>query len=307
MNELIEGRDYVIENGNLVFTAYYLRERGHCCGNGCRNCPYSFDNDKKVISLVPSWTDTLVRCGVTVIGRTRFCVHPAGQVECIPKVGETKRCDFRRINELHPDIVVLDEEENARGMREAIEAPTVATNVKDIPSMISGMVAINRQVRSRNLNQLIKATVALRPLAPGSLPIERLPGVMQWIKKPARGVRTIVYLIWKDPWMAVSRQTFIGSILAYFGYGRMLPRFDEAYPVVDPGDFDRETTLFLFSSEPYPFAKKVGLIRELGLNAAIVDGEHYGWFGMKSIEFLATTRQGLSIGLTPVVGTGTNT
>ena len=36
----IEGIDYVIEGGRWVFTAQFLRERGYCCENGCRNCPY---------------------------------------------------------------------------------------------------------------------------------------------------------------------------------------------------------------------------------------------------------------------------
>lgn len=31
---------YVDENGNLVFTAAYHLNRGTCCGNGCRHCPY---------------------------------------------------------------------------------------------------------------------------------------------------------------------------------------------------------------------------------------------------------------------------
>jgi len=41
--ELKEGRDYIIENGNYVFTRYYLKKRGYCCGSGCRNCPYQMN------------------------------------------------------------------------------------------------------------------------------------------------------------------------------------------------------------------------------------------------------------------------
>jgi len=40
-DNLLEGRDYVIEDGLLVFTAYYLQRRCFCCGNACRNCPYA--------------------------------------------------------------------------------------------------------------------------------------------------------------------------------------------------------------------------------------------------------------------------
>lgn len=33
---------YIQENGLLVFTEKYLRERGYCCKNGCKHCPYGF-------------------------------------------------------------------------------------------------------------------------------------------------------------------------------------------------------------------------------------------------------------------------
>jgi hypothetical protein len=39
--KLIEGVDYYFnEKGLMVLTAHYLRNRGYCCGNGCRHCPY---------------------------------------------------------------------------------------------------------------------------------------------------------------------------------------------------------------------------------------------------------------------------
>lgn len=34
------GKDYTIENDAMVFTSSYLKRRGYCCANGCRNCPY---------------------------------------------------------------------------------------------------------------------------------------------------------------------------------------------------------------------------------------------------------------------------
>lgn len=40
--DFIEGRDYTVEDGNLVFTAHYLRNRGYCCTSGCRNCPWGY-------------------------------------------------------------------------------------------------------------------------------------------------------------------------------------------------------------------------------------------------------------------------
>ena len=39
---LVEEIDYYMENGFMVFTAHYLRQRGYCCESGCRHCPYGF-------------------------------------------------------------------------------------------------------------------------------------------------------------------------------------------------------------------------------------------------------------------------
>ncbi|HMQ61698.1 MAG TPA: DUF5522 domain-containing protein [Flavilitoribacter sp.] len=39
---LVEGRDYYIEHGRWVFTAYFLSKRGYCCQSGCRHCPYGY-------------------------------------------------------------------------------------------------------------------------------------------------------------------------------------------------------------------------------------------------------------------------
>jgi hypothetical protein len=42
---LIEGEDfYYNEEGNFVFTEKYHLDKGYCCGNGCKHCPYNFIN-----------------------------------------------------------------------------------------------------------------------------------------------------------------------------------------------------------------------------------------------------------------------
>jgi Family of unknown function (DUF5522) len=40
--QLVEGIDYYVENGFVVFTAHYLHNRGYCCESGCLHCPYGF-------------------------------------------------------------------------------------------------------------------------------------------------------------------------------------------------------------------------------------------------------------------------
>ena len=50
-NELIEGEDYYLENGNWVFTAKFLLRRGYCCRSGCRHCPYGFVKEDRNSNL----------------------------------------------------------------------------------------------------------------------------------------------------------------------------------------------------------------------------------------------------------------
>jgi len=40
---LVEGDDYYLEGGLLVFTAAFLLRRGYCCESGCRHCPYGYN------------------------------------------------------------------------------------------------------------------------------------------------------------------------------------------------------------------------------------------------------------------------
>ncbi len=44
MQEWVEGIHYYInEDGFFVLTEQYLLERGYCCGNGCKHCPYNYE------------------------------------------------------------------------------------------------------------------------------------------------------------------------------------------------------------------------------------------------------------------------
>ena len=44
-NDLIEGTHfYYNDSGYTVFTEKYLLQRGYCCGNGCKHCPYFHEN-----------------------------------------------------------------------------------------------------------------------------------------------------------------------------------------------------------------------------------------------------------------------
>jgi hypothetical protein len=44
---LVEGVHYYYEGPFLVFTERFLRERGYCCENGCRHCPWGYRPDAR--------------------------------------------------------------------------------------------------------------------------------------------------------------------------------------------------------------------------------------------------------------------
>ncbi len=64
MNNLVEGEDYYYnEQGYIVLTQKYHLQKGFCCGNGCRHCPYDYENVSEpkrteLLSLVPDGKET---------------------------------------------------------------------------------------------------------------------------------------------------------------------------------------------------------------------------------------------------------
>ena len=69
----------------------------------------------RVVSLVPSLTETLFALGLTtkeVVGRTPWCIHPQDMVDHVMVVGGTKTPNLAKIRSLNPDLIVMDKEEN---------------------------------------------------------------------------------------------------------------------------------------------------------------------------------------------------
>lgn len=239
----------------------------------------------KVVSFVPSLTETLLECGVDVVGRTRYCIHPAEKVANIPIVGGTKNADWSKVYELNVDLVLFDREENTEEMAEDCTLPYFATHVIDLASLGSELQRLGEKLSNKKLIEVAKrATVlaAAKPLT--TLPNTNLPHIKKWNIESLKSADNILYLIWRNPWMGVGRNTFIGDVLAKLGL--TLPTFDDRYPVLELRDYKKSKTLLLFSSEPYPFQKYEDELVKLGYPSALVDGENFSWFGIRSIRFL---------------------
>lgn len=233
----------------------------------------------RVVSLVPSWTETLLEAGVEVVGRTRFCLHGPG-VDEIPRVGGTKDWDLPKIRALKPDLLILDREENPRFMSEEKDLPFIATHVAGIKDMPKALLELGDVLG----NSELKAMAGNYSGLPGRLSQKQLPAILDPGNLSGQAYTQVVYLIWKDPWMAVGRETFIGSVLEFCG--QRLAEVPGKYPEVTLEQFDPKTTLLIFSSEPYPFLKKKEPLASLGFKYVIADGEKYSWFGIRNLRFL---------------------
>jgi len=234
----------------------------------------------RVVSLVPSWTETLLEAGVEVVGRTRFCLHPAAGVAGVAKVGGTKDWQWPKILALKPDLLLLDREENPKSMSEQNEIPYFATHVTSIHDMPGALRELGEILKKPVFNEWAEewSQVLARPVK------SEMPGVLEWGRKPNFLINQVLYLIWKDPWMAVGPSTFIDSVLKHVGLNPV--PLSAKYPAVDLEKFDRDKTLLLFSSEPYPFLKRREGLQDLGFPYAFVNGESFSWFGLRTLRFL---------------------
>lgn len=218
----------------------------------------------RVVSLVPSTTETLLAWGVDVVACTRFCEQPERR-----HVGGTKDPDIAAIVDLAPDLVVLDQEENRRADAEALRAAGLSLHVTHVTSI--------DQI-PRMLAELREALRIDEPIADISLP-DREP---TWA--------TAFVPIWKRPWMTINRHTYGASMLDRLGVDSVFADHADRYPTVEDQEIRRSRPdLVLLPSEPYPFAERhVELIAGLapGARVELVDGQDLFWWGHRSVEAL---------------------
>ena len=71
---------------------------------------------QRIVSLVPSMTESLFNLGFGkfVVGITDYCIHPKAEVERLHRVGGPKNPRMEDILRLHPDLVIVNQEENSQ-------------------------------------------------------------------------------------------------------------------------------------------------------------------------------------------------
>ena len=247
------------------------------------------DDHPRIVSLVPSITELLFYLGLgeRVVGRTSFCIHPEAPLADVPRVGGTKTLRMDKLRALRPSHVIVNIDEN----RQEDVAPIAEFAPHIIvthPLTPDDNLALYRLIggifgRQRETEQLCadfeRARDALAEAA-ATLPLRR-----------------VLYLIWRDPWMTVSRDTYIAQMLALANWQTVCHDPQTRYPEVSADeDLLLDTDIVLFSSEPFPFKPAhVDEWRQLTGNTRtpceFIDGEMTSWYGNRAVEGLRYLRE----------------
>ena len=234
----------------------------------------------RIVSLVPSITELLCDLGLAeqIVGRTGFCIHPRETVRRIPKVGGTKSVNIEKVRALEPTHVIVNLDEN--------EKPTAEEIAQFVPHLVvtHPLGPLDNLDLYRRMGGLFGAQAKAEALC---AEFQAAYDAVAAKKFPARSV---LYLIWKDPWMTVSRDTYISRTLALFGLNTLPVEATERYPKLMLDEPWLSTVeQVLLSSEPYSFREKhlQEVSERLGKPARLIDGEMTSWYGSRAIRGLA--------------------
>ena len=212
----------------------------------------------RAVSLVPSITETLLEWRVAPIGVTRFCEAPG-----VPTVGGTKNPDIEAILALHPDLVLMDREENRSEDADALAAAGVqvhATHVRSVADVVPALAGIAT---------LLGVDVDPSAFVPAPLPGG--PFFRAWIP------------IWRRPWMTINHDTYGSSVLAVAGVENVFADDADRYPQVSIDEAKRRgPDLVLAPSEPYPFSERHRAELEDVAPVEFVDGQDLFWWGART-------------------------
>ncbi len=232
---------------------------------------------QRIISLVPSQTELLYDLGLEnqIVGITRYCVHPTSALTDKKVVGGTKKVVTKRLQDLQPDLIICNKEENTPSIVAQCEtiAPTYVSHIETLDDALHMILQIaqltNTLPTAQTLCQRIQQAFA-------QLTAVRLP-------QPA------LYLIWKDPYMTVGNDTFIHDMMQRLGL-RNAAAAQQRYPQLSMEQLvDLKPAVVLLSSEPYDFKPKDAAVIESAFAKAnlptpkciIVDGELFSWYGSR--------------------------
>ncbi|KPK88498.1 hypothetical protein AMJ80_10985 [bacterium SM23_31] len=250
-------------------------------------------NPHRIVSLICSITETLFALGLEdrIAGRTNYCTRPMPQVESAKKIGGPKNPDIEAILALNPDLVIANIEENEKNDIERLEnegIPVFVTyprTVKDSLELIRTLGLITGKEHEADAFYRKAENVVHKIL--------KQVASMQY--RP-----NVAYLIWREPYMAINRDTYIHDMITVCGGINIYAEYPQRYPEITIEDIvDAKPDIIFLPSEPFPFKKKH--IKEFMRYRAIpavrnnrvltVNGEFFSWFGVRMIFGLPYVRK----------------
>ncbi|HVM07401.1 MAG TPA: helical backbone metal receptor [Acidimicrobiales bacterium] len=222
----------------------------------------------RVVSLLPSVTETLLAWGVEPVACTRFC-----EQSDLVHVGGTKDPDLAAIVALEPDLVVMDEEENRWEDAEALADAGLhvfTTAVRSVGDVAPTLAALGARVG-------VEATTAIR--------VDRRPIT----------ARAFVP-IWRNPYMTMNRSTYGSSMLEHLGVENVFGTETVRYPTIELVEaMARDPDVVLAPSEPYPFSERQRPELEAVAPVIFVDGQDLFWWGVRTQTALDRLARQLSV------------
>ena len=247
----------------------------------------------RLASLCPSLTELLFDLGLgsSVVGRTKFCVHPEGAVDAVEKVGGTKDPRIDRIIELQPDLVLINEEENRKEDAEVLAEAGIRCHVS-LPRDAAETADMVRSIGAA-VGRVSEAGEIARDIDHRAARVRR--------EAEDRPTVSFAYLVWRDPLMTVNADTFVSSLLALPGGRNVFADEPDRYPEINAERLGAaDPDVVLLSSEPFPFRERHAeeLARDSGLPVdrfLLVDGELLSWHGSRTpagIDYAETLIRG---------------
>jgi ABC-type Fe3+-hydroxamate transport system substrate-binding protein len=234
----------------------------------------------RIVSLVPSVTELICSLGgeSRLVGVTSYCTEPRRVVAGLAKVGGTKNPDCDRILALHPDLVVLNSEENRREDYDQLLAAGVPVYVS-FPSDVSGAA-----LSIRGLGVILGVERKAMRLA------HLIEEKLRRSEEPERRPR-LFCPIWRNPWMSFNRETFAHDVLFRAGGDNVCSGEADRYPIVELSVIaERAPEIVLLPDEPYRFSDKhrdalAPLADTPALRTGrvhLVDGKALSWYGPRT-------------------------
>jgi ABC-type Fe3+-hydroxamate transport system substrate-binding protein len=232
----------------------------------------------RIISLVPSQTELLFSLGLNkeVIGITKFCIHPLSWFKSKVIVGGTKVLNMQKIDDLKPDLIIANKEEN--------DKEQILELREKYPLWTSDIISIEDSLDMiRKVGELVGRKNEALEL------VHRIQSNFLLNKtKENKKLRT-AYLIWQNPLMTINSKTFIHAMLSEFGMENIYGDNDSSrYPEISMEQLQNDQPeLLILSSEPFPFGEKHRSYFAENLpecKVILADGEMFSWYGSRMVD-----------------------